>query len=423
MHQPSIEDPRQPLLDTPPSSSEWVCVSCLKDEFIREICAPNDWQLRCCGCGMCDKFGARLDKIADRIRGALQQHYEPDIGLYRGYELDLPQIVSRAIGCRNATVTEAISSILEDRESEEESGDSLDENSFYYPGQTYSRVRSPFDSEDHERWYVVSDWDHVAHDLVHGRRFFNDKAREFFSRLLNEAMAATSLEAPGSVAVMRILPEGTLVYRSRVSNGEDQTRRFREWPAQELGAAPRRIAANNRMSAAGVPVFYGSAEIETCIAEVRPSIGDTVVAGQFRTTRSLKLFDFTRLDYRLRHEPLSLLDPKHEQRSMDRTLLSYLHEEIAKPMRSNDTGYVVTQALTEFIRYGRVENFDGVAFQSVQRQNGLNYALFDEDDPSAPQSLDGRSRFPVEILSGAVTEHVVDSLSYALSCPQPTSYR
>lgn len=417
MRQLSFQDRGQPLLDIMTSAPDWACSSCLKDEFIREICTSNSLQFRCCGCGMHGQSGASIYEIAERIRGALQQHYELDIGLYRGYELSLSQIVSRAIGCESQAVNEAVSSVLEDEESGEESGDSLDEESFYFPGQSYRRMQSPFDSEDHERWYVVSDWDHVARDLVHGRRFFNDKAREFFTRLLNEAMTATTLEAPDVAAVMQILPEGTPIYRSRISRDENQTSLFRDCPAKELGAAPRSIAANNRMSAAGVPVFYGSAEVETCIAEVRPSIGDTVVAGQFRTSRTLKLFDFTKLDYRLRHEPLSLLDPKHEQRSMDRTLLSYLHEEIAKPMRSNDTGYVVTQALTEFIRYGRIENFDGVVFQSVQRQNGLNYALFDEDDPSAPQSLDGRSRFPVDILAGAVTEHVVDSLSYLTTNP------
>lgn len=415
MRQSSIEDTWQPLLDIDPPAPNWVCASCLKDEFIRGLCGANGRQLRCCGCDRQEELGAPIDKIAGRIRDNLQRHYEPDIGLYPGYELTLSQIVSHAIGCDNAVVSEAIASILEDEEPAEESGDSLDEDSFYYPGQSYSRVRSPFDSEEHERWYVVSDWDHVARDLVHGRRFFNDGAREFFTRLLNEAMAATAQEAPDSTAVMRLLPRGAAIFRSRVSKDEGQTRLFREQPAQQLGAAPRSVAANNRMSAAGVPVFYGSAELETCIAEVRPSIGDTVVVGQFRTSRTLKLFDFTRLDYRLRHQPLSLLDPKHEQRSMDRTLLSYLHEEIAKPTRSNDTGYVMTQALTEFIRYGRLENFDGVVFQSVQRQNGLNYALFDEDERSALQSLDGLSRFPVDILSECVTEHVVDSLSYVLS--------
>lgn len=415
MRQSSIEDTWQPLLDIDPPGPNWVCASCLKDEFIRGLCGANGRQLRCCGCDRREELGAPIDKIAGRIRDNLQRHFEPDIGLYPGYDLTLSQIVSHAIGCDNTVVSEAIASILQDEEPAEESGDSLDEDSFYYPGQTYSRVRSPFDSEEHERWYVVSDWDHVARDLVHGRRFFNDGAREFFTRLLNEAMAATAQEAPDSTAVMRLLPQGTPIFRSRVSKDEDQTRLFRQQPAQQLGAAPRSVAANNRMSAAGVPVFYGSAELETCIAEVRPSIGDTVVVGQFRTSKTLKLFDFTRLDYRLRHQPLSLLDPKHEQRSMDRTLLSCLHEEIAKPTRSNDTGYVMTQALTEFIRYGRLENFDGVVFQSVQRQNGLNYALFDEDDRSALQSLDGLSRFPVDILSECVTEHVVDALSYVLS--------
>ncbi|WP_435815110.1 RES family NAD+ phosphorylase [Xanthomonas campestris pv. incanae] len=212
---------------------------------------------------------------------------------------------------------------------------------------------------------------------------------------------------------MNILLPGSALYRCRVAKSELERQEFRRNPEKELGAAPRQRAANNRMSAAGVPVFYASGEIETCIAEVRPSIGDTIIAGKFKATRPLRLFDFTRLGYNLRHQPLSLLDPLHERRTLDRILLTYLHEEIAHPVRANDSDYVVTQALAEFIRYGRSENFDGVAFQSVQRKGGLNYAIFNEDQASGRLASDHRSVFPASTSVDDVTEYVIDGVIYA----------
>lgn len=41
-----------------------------------------------------------------------------------------------------------------------------DDEDFYCPGQEYSRTPSPFESDDHERWYAVGPWHHIAHELA-----------------------------------------------------------------------------------------------------------------------------------------------------------------------------------------------------------------------------------------------------------------
>jgi RES domain-containing protein len=61
--------------------------------------------------------------------------------------------------------------------------------------------------------------------------------------------------------------------------------------AERLGAAPREKAANNRMSPAGIPMFYGAEDEATAIAEVRAAETDparsAITVGMFEPIRDL----------------------------------------------------------------------------------------------------------------------------------------
>ncbi|MFI3138245.1 MAG: RES family NAD+ phosphorylase [Methylococcaceae bacterium] len=317
----------------------FVCQKCLDDSMLKRLSAPLQAERVCAACGNPVLNALTPERIARFIRKHLPNHFSVDDGLYPGYELTLAAVVSRAIGCRTSSVCDAVVEHL--------INPNASEDDFYCPGQEYCVARSPFDCEEHERWYVVGGWDNIAHELTHGRRFFNDKARKFFGSLIFEALNAKNAENPGTLAVIKVLPTGSCFYRARIANGAAETKAFTESPADALGAPPKESAANNRMSPAGIPLLYVSDEAETCIAEVRPSIGDSVLVGRFLSTAPLKLFDFTALSSRLEHSPLSLFDPIYQQRVEHRRLLGYLHDEIARPVRANDTDYVVTQALAE----------------------------------------------------------------------------
>ena len=107
-------------------------------------------------------------------------------------------------------------------------------------------------------------------------------------------------------------------------------------------------------------MFYGAEERETCIAEVRPSIGDTVAVGLFETTRPIKFFDFRNFKNFRAPTKLSYWHKDYEERQICRELLLHLSEVIAKPVREGETGYVTTQAMVEFIRHKFVGDFGGV---------------------------------------------------------------
>jgi len=383
----------------------WVCQDCLGDYMLKRIRVALLEERICSACGKTTRSALTPERIARFIREDLPNHFQLDHGLYPGYELTLDDVVGCAIRCGSDTVRRAVSAYLKDSNS--------DDNDFYWPGQEYCRIPSPFESEEHERWFAVGPWHHIANELTHGRRFFNDTARSFFECLIGEALKAQDPDHLGTPALVTVLDAGTAFYRSRIASSELEARSFAENATVALGAAPKERAASNRMSPAGVPLLYVSREIDTCIAEVRPSIGDTVVVGHFKSTAPLKFFDFTMLSRQLQHTPLSFFDPDYQKRSEHRMLLEYLHEEIARPVRASDTEYVVTQALAEFIRYDEKWAFDGIAFQSVQCKGGVNYVFFDRGAPEAMVAPDWHPTFHLAISTDAVSLHVIEGVHYS----------
>lgn len=400
---------RQVHLDAERAETTWVCQHCLNDSMLKMLASELLEERKCSACTKMTKNALTPGRIANFIRKHLPKHFEPDNGLYPGYEMSLDDVVGQAIGCCSKTVRRAVAACLEDM--------NADEHDFFYPGQEYSRNVSPFESEDHERWYVVGSWRQIAYELTHGQRFFNDAARTFFELLIGEALDAKAPDRPGAPALVTAHGVGTSFFRSRIANDEREARSFAENPEVALGAAPKERAANNRMSPAGIPLLYVSREMNTCIAEVRPAIGDTVVVGRFQSTKPLKFFDFTALNHWLEHEPLSLFDPNYQKRNQHRMLLKYLHDEISRPVRATDTDYVMTQALAEFIRYEKKWEFDGIVFKSVQCQGGVNYVLFDRGVPENFHGPCWRPMFHLEITTAAVSVHIVESVHYCHKSP------
>ncbi|WP_431104579.1 RES family NAD+ phosphorylase [Roseateles noduli] len=378
----------------------WVCQDCLGDSMLKKLGARTQEPHLCEACGQEKTNFLEPSRLAAFIGKYLPMHFEVDFGLYPGYEQSLAQIVQRAIGCASKEVCEAVARCLE-RPSDDEEG-------FFWPGQTYSRRGNPFDDQEHERWYVTGEWHSIARDLMHGQRFFNPRAQRFFESLVGAALGARRSEGSDESAISTMLPEGTYFYRARAASSRKEVEEFTEKPAEKLGAPPLDRAANNRMSASGIPLLYVAKDIETSIAEIRPSIGDLVVVGRFRSTKTLTFFDFNVLGHRLHHEPLSFFEHDYEKRDHHRILLEYLHDEIARPTRFGDVDYVMTQALAEFIRFNKPNAFDGISFRSVQNKGGVNYVLFDRHSHAEL----GRARFDVTIESADVSTHEISQVKY-----------
>ncbi|WP_458682731.1 RES family NAD+ phosphorylase [Prescottella equi] len=175
-------------------------------------------------------------------------------------------------------------------------------------------------------------------------------------------------------AMTLTLPKGSEIYRVRPY---DATRDF-PLVAAELGSAPADLAGPNRMSPAGISMFYGSENLDTAIAETTNGrTAPAVAVGRWRTVQDLHLVDLTKEIPRS-----NLFAAAHGADSDFETHFngSYLRrfaEEIAAPIRPGipHIEYVPTQVVTEYLRFARHGAYDGIRFNSAK--NGQpNYVLF-----------------------------------------------
>ncbi|MEU9147290.1 HEPN-associated N-terminal domain-containing protein [Streptomyces sp. NPDC048349] len=176
--------------------------------------------------------------------------------------------------------------------------------------------------------------------------------------------------------LVRELPAGTALWRAREVR-DSEVSAASGWGAADLGTAPRQFArTSNRMSPAGIPMFYGSFDQDTAVQEVTRGERRRLAAGAFQLSRSCMVVDFTRLP-----DIPSMFDLEHGHQR--RTLL-FLHqfiEQMAKPVRDgyDQIDYVPTQVVAEFLL--KVFNPDNPAqgLLYTSSLNGQPCAVFDLD--------------------------------------------
>ena len=176
--------------------------------------------------------------------------------------------------------------------------------------------------------------------------------------------------------LFKILPVGTRLFRARCEGRGPRL----ETP-EELGAplADRAIQAN-RMSPAGIPMFYACDEEATALKETANGPGCFAV-GQFELTRDAILLDLTALS----PVPSLFVRMSDSVEIRPRKALKFLHHvanQVSLPIERGDRNhvdYVPTQVVTEYVR-SRItwEGFriDGVRYESSVHPGHASYVLF-----------------------------------------------
>lgn len=194
-------------------------------------------------------------------------------------------------------------------------------------------------------------WERFSHVVKHQRRYV---------LWLKEDPAEVGIEYGGEIPVHTVLDEiGTMLEKvGAVAELPAGSRFWRAHPHPEnrppkgtgkrLGTAPVEESKRaNRMSPAGIALFYGSEDLETAAAEVAGHSDEKfITAGLFQTSEGMTIVDLTKLE-----APPSMFD---EKRSHLRRPLLFLHrfvEEVSKPARPEweQLDYVPTQVMTEYL--------------------------------------------------------------------------
>jgi len=210
-------------------------------------------------------------------------------------------------------------------------------------------------------------WKHFAEMVKHKQRFTFLANKEFDGRPSKYDNGLFDiLTELGSMIhqfdICKDLDKDTVIYRARPIE-KDTPKTF-----DEITCPPDDFAKQNRMSPAGVSMFYGTFDEETARKESTPQSGHDgkgrFLIGEFKQKRELQLIDLTALP------KASFWHQKRETREA-LAFMHIFHNEITKRITPDDrihTEYVPSQVFTEYLRYmfkleGEID-VDGLIYKS-----------------------------------------------------------
>lgn len=176
------------------------------------------------------------------------------------------------------------------------------------------------------------------------------------------------------VGLVRTLPAGHQVWRGRMRAGAAPP----NYAAADIGSTPPARATANRMSPAGVSMFYGSANVDTVLAEIS--------AHDLRPYAAVAAFELIRpvsvVDLAVVPSVPSWFDPDRGTMTGPVEFIRSFSDDLSRPVARDGhehLAYVPTQALTEYLRYLSPLSVDGISFRSAHN-GGVNYVLFTGPD-------------------------------------------
>ena len=239
-------------------------------------------------------------------------------------------------------------------------------------------------------------WQRFRDDIIYQRRFFSEGALSNLSEIFDGIHLLT--DSSGRSVIYSLDPGDTPVsiYRARMANESSVRQSIVCDPASQLGPPPARLRQQGRMHPAGIQAFYGAFDVETCIAELRPAVGGTVIAARFVPIRPLVVLDTTRFDQP--PEEIDQFDKPFLKRLRLWNFMQRFMHEIAQP-HLPDTGYleyISTQAVAEYLVHlykfqfddKEEQTIDGIIFRSAQNPRGKNIAIFGDASSVEGSNMD-----------------------------------
>ncbi|MBO3745642.1 RES domain-containing protein [Streptosporangiaceae bacterium NEAU-GS5] len=243
-------------------------------------------------------------------------------------------------------------------------------------------------------------WDNFREKVKHQSRFVFLSVPEERSDHPDEFTTAEILAKLVEIIETRrahiVLPPGHLLYRGRMF---DRAEPLFTYSSDVLGAPPPDRASANRMSPAGISMFYGCDDIATVVAEIGAhSVSRFAVVGAFETTRPLRLVDLANLA-----SPPSVFDPGAREGYYESRFLHAVARDLSEPVDFDGREhieYVPTQVVMEYLRWLPHPSVDGVMFRSAQN-GGRSCVVFCGPEGCADEGEETPETM-LRLLSGSV---------------------
>lgn len=292
------------------------------------------------------------------------------------------------------------------------------EDAFYIFDASYVENDSGY--EEHSQT-----WRHFRREILHEQRFFSQKAlgrlRGIFDGLHllrdDSNSPAVYLLEPGDEAVQ--------IYRARKANSVGERERIVQDPASQLGPPPENLRRAGRMNPSGILAFYGAFDLDTCVAELRPAVGETVISAKFKITRPILVLDTTKFSGR--PKAINIFAPTHVTRMRLWKFMTTFMNEIARPCLPDDEhlDYVPTQVVSEYLthlhklkRGDKERTIDAIIYRSAQNGNGKNIAIFGsaavvENAKSSSHYFFPTQQTKIKVVEGSLASHEVSGVTHA----------
>ena len=228
-------------------------------------------------------------------------------------------------------------------------------------------------------------WRDFRRSLIHGQRFFNLAARDLVAAIFHDVHQQRDADKQGPVYMIDPGEAQGAFYRARVADDDTARAEIEKDLAQKLGPPPERKRRAGRLNPAGVIGFYGAFDIDTCIAELRPSVGSIVIAAQFAITAPICVLDMTRFD--AKPKTADLYAKNAQERVAQWAFMQSFMREIARPISPGEEhlDYLPTQAVAEYLNQhhrftfaGAERTIDAIIYGSAQHPKGKNMVLLGE---------------------------------------------
>ena len=252
-------------------------------------------------------------------------------------------------------------------------------------------------------------WEYFVNQVKYRTRFFFPREKTGIKRNVRYNEPFNILEELAAscnrLGLIDIFKKGSIVFRGRKNSDSAGYK-----TPKELGTPDAEDCLySNRMSPAGIPMFYGSLTKQTCLAEIANELGSYTI-GKWKIKKDLRILNLTKyFKFNIKEHVYfypdfpSIFDSTRRESRSDYTFIlrfaSDLSKKLSKKGKEN-IDYVPTQIVTEFLRkFGRFpKELDGICFYS-SKDGGINYTLFIEQEECLKLDNSKANNQKIELIS------------------------
>lgn len=386
-----------------------ICSDCASDPHLKRIIEQQEDRCECSVCGSTENPTITVSELGKLIEPIMREHFCPGPQVMKFGEDDkdwweqegepMSWAVQQVLGEYFDFEDEIVQAVIDAEDVWPPDGD-----------EPYWDTTMLYVETNVQIGQYYAEWRYTLDELKHGRRFFSPAAQALFKRLFEDVDQLKVWTGKRSRPVVYKLPIGTELYRARVCNSRELVNNIYADPFKHVGPPPKEAARAGRMNAEGVAVFYCALDRDTCLAEMRPALKNETAVIKVRTSKPLRMLDFSRLEQARGGKALSYLQPDFTQEVEKSAFLRRLHALISQPIvPGHEADYLITQTMAEYLACVHAEPFDGILFASAQRAKGLNVVLFAEPTLLTDSSAEA---FGVEYVEGSVKLYSTEAIKY-----------